>query len=68
VLAESLRSRPDALARFEARRRPRVEWVQRQSWVAEREWMQATDAQLAALRERGDEGLRERYRPLTTSP
>jgi 2-polyprenyl-6-methoxyphenol hydroxylase-like FAD-dependent oxidoreductase len=68
VLAESLRSGPDALARFEARRRPRVEWVQRQSWVAEHEWMQATDAQLAALRERGSESLRERYRPLTTAP
>jgi hypothetical protein len=30
--------------------------------------MHATDAQLAVLRERGDEDLRERYRPLTTSP
>jgi 2-polyprenyl-6-methoxyphenol hydroxylase-like FAD-dependent oxidoreductase len=68
VLAESLRCGPEALARFQARRRPRVEWVQRQSWVAEREWLHATDAQLAALRERGDEGLRERYRPLSTSP
>jgi hypothetical protein len=36
--------------------------------VAEREWMHATDTQLAALRERGDDGLRERYRQLTTSP
>ena len=68
VLAESLRSGPDALRRFESRRRPRVEWVQRQSRVAEHEWMHATDAQLEALRERGNEGLRERYRPLTTSP
>jgi 2-polyprenyl-6-methoxyphenol hydroxylase-like FAD-dependent oxidoreductase len=68
VLAESLRSGPGALARFQARRRPRVEWVQRHSWVAEREWTHATDAQLANLRERGDHGLRERYRPLTTSP
>jgi 2-polyprenyl-6-methoxyphenol hydroxylase-like FAD-dependent oxidoreductase len=68
ILAESLRCGPDALARFHARRRPRVEWVQRQSWVAEREWMHAGDAQLAVLRRRGDLGLRERYRPLTTAP
>jgi 2-polyprenyl-6-methoxyphenol hydroxylase-like FAD-dependent oxidoreductase len=68
VLAECLRSGPDALARFRARRRPRVEWVQHQSWVAEREWIYATDAQLAVLRERGDERLRERYRPLAGPP
>jgi 2-polyprenyl-6-methoxyphenol hydroxylase-like FAD-dependent oxidoreductase len=68
VLAESLRRGPDGLARFQARRRARVEWVQRQSWVAEREWVHPTRAQLAVLRERGDQGLRERYRPLTAPP
>ena len=62
VLAEALRSGPDPLVRFEARRRPRVEWVQRQSRAAASEWLGTPDA--AALRERGDAAVRERYRPL----
>jgi 2-polyprenyl-6-methoxyphenol hydroxylase-like FAD-dependent oxidoreductase len=68
VLAECLRSGRDALARFDARRRLRIEWVQRHSRVAEREWTHGTGAQLAALRERGDARLRERYRPLIPLP
>jgi FAD-dependent urate hydroxylase len=68
VLAESLRSGADALARFQTRRRARVEWVQRHSRVAHGEWTHAGDARLRALRERGEEGLRARYRRLTTSP
>jgi 2-polyprenyl-6-methoxyphenol hydroxylase-like FAD-dependent oxidoreductase len=68
VLAECLRRGGDALARFQARRRPRVEWVQRHSRVAEREWTHAAGARLAGLRERGERALRERYRPLVAAP
>jgi 2-polyprenyl-6-methoxyphenol hydroxylase-like FAD-dependent oxidoreductase len=68
VLADSLRSGADPLARFRARRRPRVEWVRRQSRVAEQEWTHATNAQLAVLREHGAARLRERYHPLVGTP
>jgi 2-polyprenyl-6-methoxyphenol hydroxylase-like FAD-dependent oxidoreductase len=64
VLAEALRS--GALETYEARRRPRAEWVQRHSRAASDQWLRAPDP--AALRAHGDELVRERYRPLAPPP
>jgi 2-polyprenyl-6-methoxyphenol hydroxylase-like FAD-dependent oxidoreductase len=58
----------DVLGTFEERRRPRVEWVQEQSRIAERAFLLPPQSRNAALRERGDEMLRARYRPLIPEP
>lgn len=58
----------NVLATFEERRRPRVEWVQEQSRIAERAFLLPPQSRNAALRERGDEMLRARYRPLIPEP
>jgi FAD-dependent urate hydroxylase len=57
-----------ALEAFERRRRPRVEWVQQQSRIAAGAWVLPPAKRDAALRARGDEMLRERYRFLTAVP
>ncbi|HLJ68281.1 MAG TPA: FAD-dependent monooxygenase [Chloroflexota bacterium] len=67
VLAEELRaasSVESALERYEARRRPRANWVQEQSRAAAEGWVLPPDLRNAALRERGDQIFRDRYRPL----
>jgi 2-polyprenyl-6-methoxyphenol hydroxylase-like FAD-dependent oxidoreductase len=71
VLAAALRSEATveaALELYEERRRPRAEWVQEQSRVAARAWLLPAAVRNAALRERGDQMLRERYRPLIAVP
>ncbi|HEY7431811.1 MAG TPA: FAD-dependent monooxygenase [Streptosporangiaceae bacterium] len=67
VLAEALTEAgtvPDALASFEGRRQPRVAWVQEQSKIAAKAWVLPPAIRDAALRERGDRMLQDRYRPL----
>ena len=71
VLAELLRAADtieDALARYQARRKPRTGYVQQQSTLAARAWAAPTAVRDAALRQRGDQILRERYRPLIAAP
>ncbi|HEU5265592.1 MAG TPA: FAD-dependent monooxygenase [Jatrophihabitans sp.] len=67
VLADELRRAADvedALAAYAARRRPRIDWVTRQSLAAAQAWAQPPAVRDAVLRERGDQLLQERYRPL----
>jgi FAD-dependent urate hydroxylase len=71
VLAEVLRDAgtvEEALDAYEARRRPRVGWVQDQSRAAARAWILPPDARNGVLRERGDQMLQDRYRPLIDLP
>jgi FAD-dependent urate hydroxylase len=71
VLAELLASAgtvEDALGAYETRRRPRADWVQQQSRIAARAWVLPPAQRDAALRERGDQMLRDRYRPLIAAP
>jgi len=71
VLAGLLRSAStveDALEAYEARRRPRAEWVQQQSRIAAQAWVLPAAQRDAVLRERGDQLLRDRYRPLIAAP
>jgi 2-polyprenyl-6-methoxyphenol hydroxylase-like FAD-dependent oxidoreductase len=71
VLAGLLRSASTveaALAAYEARRRPRAEWVQQQSRIAARSWVLPPAQHDTVLRERGDQSLRDRYRPLIAAP
>ena len=58
----------DGLNWYQARRRPRVEWVQQQSRLAAKAGDLPLAIRDAALRERGDEILRDRYRPLIQTP
>jgi len=67
VLAEILHSADtvgSVLDLYVARRRPRAEWVQEQSRIAAQAWVLSPAVRNAALRERGDEMFRDRYRPL----
>lgn len=71
VLAELLQGTDtveDGLDRYQARRRPRIEWVQQQSRLAAKAWVLPPAIRDAALRERGDQILRDRYRPLIQTP
>jgi len=71
VLAEVLRtanSVESALDGYVLRRRPRADWVQRQSRAAARAWALPAAVRNAALRERGDQMFRDRYRPLIPAP
>lgn len=71
VLAELLQGADtveDALDRYEIRRRPRIDWVQQQSRLAAKAWVLPPAIRDAALRERGDQMLRDRYRPLIQTP
>jgi FAD-dependent urate hydroxylase len=58
----------EALDRYQARRRPRVDWVQQQSRLAAKAWALPPAIRDAALRERGDQMLRDRYQPLIHTP
>jgi len=71
VLADVLRSENslhDALKAYVRRRRPRADWVQGQSRAAAQGWVLPPAARNAALRERGDQMFRDRYRPLIPAP
>jgi 2-polyprenyl-6-methoxyphenol hydroxylase-like FAD-dependent oxidoreductase len=71
VLAEELAGADTveaALAAYRRRRRPRVDWVQEQSRAAARAWVLPASTRDAVLRERGDQMLRDRYRPLVEPP
>jgi 2-polyprenyl-6-methoxyphenol hydroxylase-like FAD-dependent oxidoreductase len=71
VLAAVLRSEDSlesALEAYVRRRRPRADWVQSQSRAAARGWVLPPAARNAALRERGDQMFRDRYRPLIPAP
>jgi 2-polyprenyl-6-methoxyphenol hydroxylase-like FAD-dependent oxidoreductase len=63
--AESVGSALDAYVR---RRRPRAGWVQEQSRAAAQAWVLPPAVRNAALRERGDQMFRDRYRPLISAP
>src|ERR671931_335633 len=67
VLAESLRSADTLAAALDlhvARRRPRAAWVQEQSRIAAKAWVLPPEVRDQVLRGRGDQLLRDRYRPL----
>ena len=71
VLAELLTSAgtvEGALEAYQTRRRPRADWVQQQSRIAAQAWVLPPAQRDAALRERGDQMLRDRYRPLIAAP
>jgi 2-polyprenyl-6-methoxyphenol hydroxylase-like FAD-dependent oxidoreductase len=58
----------DSLGRYQARRQPRVQWVQKQSRLAARSAMRPLAARDAGLRDHGDQILRDRYQPLIQIP
>jgi 2-polyprenyl-6-methoxyphenol hydroxylase-like FAD-dependent oxidoreductase len=67
VLGDCLRradSVESALEAYVRRRRPRADWVQEQSRAAAQAWVLPPAVRNAALRERGDQMFRDRYRPL----
>jgi 2-polyprenyl-6-methoxyphenol hydroxylase-like FAD-dependent oxidoreductase len=71
VLADVLRKGDrleTALEAYVRRRRPRADWVQAQSRAAAQAWVLSPVARNAALRERGDQMFRDRYRPLISPP
>ena len=71
VLAEVLRTAngvESALEAYVLRRRPRADWVQKQSRAVAQALAMSATTRNAALRERGDQMLRERYRPLIPAP
>ena len=57
-----------ALEAYVRRRRPRADWVQEQSRAAAQAWVLPPAARNAALRERGNQMFRDRYRPLLPAP
>ena len=71
VLADCLRSADSvecALEAYVRRRRPRADWVQEQSRAAAQAWVLPSAVRNAALRERGNQMFRDRYRPLLPAP
>jgi 2-polyprenyl-6-methoxyphenol hydroxylase-like FAD-dependent oxidoreductase len=71
VLAEVLQSAPtveSALGAYVARRRPRVDWVQRESRAMVEGFRLPTAARNAALRDHGDEMFCYRFSPLIPTP
>jgi len=71
VLADVLRTATSvepALEAYVLRRRPRADWVQRQSRAAAQAWAVPAAVRNAVLRERGDHMFRDRYRPLIPAP
>ena len=71
VLAECLRSRDTveaALDRYVTRRKPRVRWVQQESLAVSQIIGLPSETRNAALRTRGEEMFRHRFRPLMASP
>jgi 2-polyprenyl-6-methoxyphenol hydroxylase-like FAD-dependent oxidoreductase len=71
VLAELLRietNLDDALAKYTARRRPRVQWVQGQSRRVADSFDLDPAIRNEVLRDRGEAMFKERYAPLTADP
>jgi 2-polyprenyl-6-methoxyphenol hydroxylase-like FAD-dependent oxidoreductase len=71
VLADCLRradSVEGALEAYVRRRRPRADWVQQQSRAATQAWVLPPAVRNVALRERGGQMFRDRYRPLIPAP
>ena len=71
VLAEELRAAATverALASYASRRKPRVEWVQRQSMAAGEILTKAPTVRDAALRAHGTEAMQARFGPLVPAP
>jgi 2-polyprenyl-6-methoxyphenol hydroxylase-like FAD-dependent oxidoreductase len=71
VLAEELRSAgdiPAAIAAYQKRRGPRVEWVRQQSRALTELVRQPAVVRNTALRERGSSGFYDRFRPLVAAP
>ena len=71
VLAQVLRGADtveNALDRYVTRRRPRAEWVQQQSGAVARNVLMPPATRNAAFRERGNQGMHERYAPLIPAP
>jgi 2-polyprenyl-6-methoxyphenol hydroxylase-like FAD-dependent oxidoreductase len=70
VLAELLASRTvdDALEAYVQRRRPRVDWVQRESAILGKSALLPPSIRDGVLRERGAEMFRARYLPLLAEP
>jgi FAD-dependent urate hydroxylase len=58
----------DSLDRYQARRWPRVQWVQEQSRLTARSGMLPLATRDATFREHGDQILRDRYQPLISTP
>jgi 2-polyprenyl-6-methoxyphenol hydroxylase-like FAD-dependent oxidoreductase len=58
----------DSLDRYQARRWPRVQWVQQQSRLTAKSGLRPLAARDAGLREHGDQILRDRYQPLIPTP
>jgi 2-polyprenyl-6-methoxyphenol hydroxylase-like FAD-dependent oxidoreductase len=57
-----------ALEAYVRRRRSRADWVQEQSRASAQAWVLPPAVRNAALRERGDQMFRDRYRPLIPAP
>ena len=71
VLAEELRRAgdiPAAIAAYQKRRGPRVEWVREQSRGITELVRQPAVVRNTALRERGSSGIYDRFRPLVAAP
>src|SRR5262249_13313339 len=71
VLVQELRAAESverALDAYEQRRRPRVDWVRQQSRTVAESFRLPPAIRNAALRERGDRLLRDRFRPLIANP
>lgn len=71
VLAEVLcaaESVESALDTYVARRRPRADWVQQQSRAVAESFLLPPAIRNAAFRERGDQGMHDRFGPLKSSP
>ncbi len=71
VLAETLwtsDSVADALASYDKRRKPRVKWVQQRSLALFAQIRREPALRNEFLREKGEQTLRDCFRPLTTAP
>ena len=71
VLAQVLRGTDaveSALDTYVTRRRPRAEWVQQQSGAVARNVLMPPAMRNAAFRERGNQGMHDRYAPLIPEP
>lgn len=70
VLAELLSSAETiqaALSGYVARRRPRADWVREQGRAAAKAWLLPPEVRDNALRQRGDQMLQDRHKPLTNA-
>ena len=70
VLAEVLREAEtveNALDTYVARRRPRAAWVQQESRAVAQSFLLSPAVRNAALRERGDQMIQDRFGPLRSA-